>query len=88
MPSIYEEIEELRRQLHRVVGPRFDPACLPALLPISEQLDRLTLLVCRLEQNGQQAKTPASESQAYEPPRPDAIAPSLTEPKEEALRKY
>jgi hypothetical protein len=46
---VYEEIEALRRQLHKCLGSGYDPARLQALAPISQELDRLTVELARQE---------------------------------------
>ncbi|HWI64784.1 MAG TPA: aspartyl-phosphate phosphatase Spo0E family protein [Symbiobacteriaceae bacterium] len=40
---VLQEIEELRRQLHKGLGSRYDPIRLQALAPISQELDRLAV---------------------------------------------
>lgn len=47
--NVYEEIEALRRQLHKCLGSGYDPARLQALAPISQELDRLTVELARQE---------------------------------------
>lgn len=48
-PQLVAKIEELRRQLNRGFGSRYDPALLQRLAPISQELDRLTVELARAE---------------------------------------
>jgi len=48
-PTILQEIEDLRRQLHQGLGSKYDPDRLQALAPISNELDRLTVELVRQE---------------------------------------
>ncbi|HYF95500.1 MAG TPA: hypothetical protein VD969_25085 [Symbiobacteriaceae bacterium] len=48
-PSVLREIEELRRQLHKGLGPRYDPVRLQELTPISQKFDRLAVEIGRRE---------------------------------------
>lgn len=48
-PKLNAKIEELRRQLNRGFGSRYDPALLQNLVPISQELDRLTVELARAE---------------------------------------
>lgn len=45
--DIARQIEELRRELHRVMVSQYDPRKLSDLLPISGEIDRLTLELAR-----------------------------------------
>lgn len=48
-PKVLQEIEDLRRQLHKGLGSRYDPARIQALAPISHELDRLAVEIGRRE---------------------------------------
>lgn len=47
--EIVQEIEELRRRLHKAIGSRYDPDRVQMLRPISREIDRLTLELTRLQ---------------------------------------
>jgi hypothetical protein len=47
--EVLHEIEELRRQLHKGLGSRYDPVRLQSLAPISQELDRLAVELGRRE---------------------------------------
>lgn len=44
---IAREMEELRRQLHKGIGSRYDPECVQRLQSISTEFDRLALKLIR-----------------------------------------
>ena len=48
-PTVLQEIEDLRRQLHKGLGSLYDPVRLQALAPISQELDRLAVELGRRE---------------------------------------
>jgi hypothetical protein len=48
--QVQHQIEELRRQLNEGYGSSYDPARLQRLAPISQELDRLTVMLARQEQ--------------------------------------
>lgn len=48
-PKVLQEIEDLRRQLHKGLGSRYDPVRLQELAPISHELDRLAVELGRRE---------------------------------------
>lgn len=54
-PKVMQEIEDLRRQLHKGLGPKYDPVRLQALAPISLELDRLAVELGRREMRNREA---------------------------------
>lgn len=49
--NITQEIEDLRRLLHKSLGSGYDPVRLQALAPISRELDRLAVELGREQLN-------------------------------------